>query len=313
MSCLARVTFVAAIAVIACAPSVPRSPDQQPGDEPQPFDAGVDRASIIPDEDAAGHSTGRDGAVKDNASRDLEVRDGDREGSGGADGVIKDARADVRADVVEIGHADTDGDRATVTDADRAADAGGDGAADTDADRDADAGGEDGDRSVGRPPAPGDVRIDELLINPAGTDTNREWIEVTNRSDAVLDLRLLHVADAASEVALDAGALAPGALLVLGQSLDPARNGGAPIAFSFGNTISLNNGGDTIRLCLGACGDGVVLDQVAWSMDPGAAFDGHAAVVVDGADGAVTFCPAEQPFGTAGSFGSPGLPNPPCP
>jgi len=36
-------------------------------------------------------------------------------------------------------------------------------------------------------------------------------------------------------------------------------------------------------------------------------------MVVDGADAAVSFCAAQQPFGTAGSFGSPGQPNPPCP
>ena len=158
-------------------------------------------------------------------------------------------------------------------------------------------------------PAAGDLVIDELLINPAGTDTNREWIEVVNVSTATLDLHQLHVADAASDVAVDAGVLAPGGLLVLGQSLDPTKNGGAPIAFSFGNVISLNNGGDSISLCLGPCASGVVLDQVAWTADLGAAYDGHAAIV-----GAVPgqFCPADQPFGDAGSFGSPGTANPPC-
>ena len=176
----------------------------------------------------------------------------------------------------------------------------------------------------GRPPGPGDLRITELLINPAGTDTNREWIEVVNLSDATVDLHSLTVADAASEVAVDAGLLAPGAILVLGQSLDPARNGGAPVAVSVGNVISLNNGGDLIRLCLGPCAGGVVIAEVSWAANLGPAFDGHAAVVgtgpgpsdsggeVDGA-GAIVFCPADQPFGTAGSFGRPGLPDPPCP
>jgi hypothetical protein len=158
-------------------------------------------------------------------------------------------------------------------------------------------------------PAAGDIVIDELLINPAGTDTNREWIEIANVSRATLDLRQLHVADAASDVAVDAGVLAPGGLLVLGQSLDPTRNGGAPIALSFGNAISLNNGGDSISICLGPCATGVVLDQVVWTADLGAAFDGHAAIagVAPG-----LFCPADQPFGDAGSFGSPGQANPPC-
>ena len=159
-------------------------------------------------------------------------------------------------------------------------------------------------------PVAGDLVIDELLINPAGTDTNREWIEVANVSAATLDLHQLHVADAAGDVAVDAGVLAPGGLLVLGQSLDPTKNGGAPIAVSFGNVISLNNGGDSISVCLGPCAGGVVLDQVVWTADLGAAYDGHAAIV-----GALPgqFCPADQPYGDAGSFGSPGMVNPPCP
>jgi hypothetical protein len=158
-------------------------------------------------------------------------------------------------------------------------------------------------------PAAGDVIIDELLINPAGSDTNREWIEIANVSKATLDLGQLHVADAASDVTVDAGVLAPGGLLVLGQSLDPTKNGGAAIALSFGNAISLNNGGDSISICLGPCATGVVLDQVVWTADLGAAFDGHAAIV-GVAPG--LFCPADQPFGDAGSFGSPGQANPPC-
>ncbi len=158
-------------------------------------------------------------------------------------------------------------------------------------------------------PAAGDLVIDELLINPAGTDTNREWIEIANVSPVTLDLHQLHVADSASDVAVDAGLLAPGGLLVLGQSLDPTKNGGAPIAFSFGNVISLNNGGDSISICLGPCATGVVLDQVVWTADLGAAFDGHAAIVGAPPD---LFCPADQPFGDAGSFGSPGEANPPC-
>ena len=60
-------------------------------------------------------------------------------------------------------------------------------------------------------PAAGDLVIDELLINPAGTDTSREWIEVVNVSTTTLDLHQLHVADAASDVAVDAACSRPAA------------------------------------------------------------------------------------------------------
>jgi hypothetical protein len=281
----------------ACAPSVPRSPEKL-----APFDAGADHASTIPETDSgSGSTTARDSAVKDNASSDAPARDAPAPDAPAPDAPTRDAPA---PDAAAAGGRDgaTDGRD-------------GGASADRGSDDDADVGAPPGGDATGaRAPRPGDLKIDELLINPAGTDSSREWIEVANLSDAALDLRLLHVADAAGDVAVDAGVLAPGALLVLGQSLDPARNGGAPIAFSFGNTISLNNPGDTILLCLGACADGVVLDQVVWSADLGAAFDGHAAIIgATGDGGNAPFCPAAEPFGTAGSFGSPGQPNPPCP
>ena len=52
----------------------------------------------------------------------------------------------------------------------------------------------------------------------------------------------------------------------------------------------------------------VVIDTVSW----GALSDdqtGHA-LIVDPAT--KDLCPASAPFGTAGSFGTPGAPNPPC-
>jgi hypothetical protein len=148
------------------------------------------------------------------------------------------------------------------------------------------------------------------LVNPAGTDTSREWIEIANTTELALDLRQLHVADAAKDVAVDAGLLVPHGILVLGQSVDPAKNGGAPVAIAYGSAISLNNDGDTIAVCLGPCASGQVLDRVAWEKDLGATYDGHAAIVTPGSG---ALCPAQDSFGDAGSFGSPGAPNPPSP
>jgi len=282
--------YLVAFVFIACAPSVPR-PMRQP---PAP-DAGVDlpasttpitvdaRPDIRPlvepvadaRNDAFADATGDATTKADTAFK--------------ADALSSDlARADTKTDTTKT-------DTNVVTDNDGSFDVPETGAADT---------------TATALPAARDLVIDELLINPAGTDTNREWIEVANLSTLTLDLHQLHVADAASDVAVDAGLLAPGGLLVLGQSLDPTKNGGAPVAFSFGNVISLNNGGDSVSLCLGPCATGVVLDQVVWTADLGAAFDGHAAIV-GVAPG--LFCPADQPFGDAASFGSPGEANPPCP
>jgi hypothetical protein len=283
MRCRARVPTLSLLLVawllVACAPAIPhpgRAPDDAAVDLPPPSDAAADaRADSrapppTPVIDAAGDNP--------SASRDAAQRDAQPEAP-------RDAPPDAPQDVPQ-------GER---DDGDARAEAG------------RDTPSYDGPPPV--PPRAGEVVIDELLVNPAGTDTSREWIEILNTTTLALDLGLLHVADAASEVAVDAGVLPPGGILVLGQSLDPTRNGGAPVDLSFGNAISLNNGGDSITLCLGPCAGGQILDQVTWSSDLGAGYDGHAAIV-DLASGG--FCPADQPFGTAASFGSPGAPNPPC-
>jgi hypothetical protein len=166
------------------------------------------------------------------------------------------------------------------------------------------------DAAPGRPPAAGEVVITEALVNPAGSDTGREWIEIGSRASEPLDLSGLHIADAnAVDVAAPAGIIAPGARLVLGQSADATKNGGAPIAIAYGTRLGMNNDGEEISLCIGACAAGLVVDHVAWGA-LAAAYDGHA--MVFDRDGGTT-CPATQPFGTAGDFGTPGAPDDACP
>ncbi|HET6281061.1 MAG TPA: lamin tail domain-containing protein [Polyangia bacterium] len=163
-----------------------------------------------------------------------------------------------------------------------------------------------------REPLPGEIVINEMLVNPAGTDIGREWIEVRNLATVPLNLAQLHVADLLTDVAVSAGVLAPGDVLLLGQSLDATKNGGAPIAVTYGTTVSLNNDGDTISLCWGACATGVVLDRYTYGT-LGTAYDGHALILSPSPDPARKGCPAQDSFGTGGSYGTPGRPNPLCP
>ena len=293
------------LCLVACAPSVPR-----PAEKPRGPDAAVDLAPA-PDGGLEDRSDERPAP----GARDALETGGLARPDVGLD-AREDPRPDLRPDLTTEPRSDTRSDLVpdfrtdAPTEARGEADAGVRGEAG--ADTGDEARGDDAGLPDGPPPAlprAGDLFIDELLVNPAGTDTSREWIEIVNATALPLDLRLLHVADAASEVAVDAGIVAAGRILVLGQSLDPTRNGGAPIDLALGNAVSLNNPGDTITLCLGPCADGLILDQVSWTADLGAAFDGHAAIV-DPASRA--FCPADQPFGTGGSFGSPGATNPPC-
>ncbi|HVZ71890.1 MAG TPA: lamin tail domain-containing protein [Polyangia bacterium] len=165
------------------------------------------------------------------------------------------------------------------------------------------------DVSLGRAPSAGDVVIDELLIDPTGNDLGHEWIEVVNVTNETLDLSALHVSDDSSDVAVETGPLAPGARLVLGQSIDRAHNGDAPVDVAYGTRLSLNNGADHVALCAGACADGVTLDAFSWTMAFGDAFVGHA-IVVEHAPART--CAAATPYGAGGNFGTPGAPNPPC-
>ncbi len=141
-----------------------------------------------------------------------------------------------------------------------------------------------------------------------------------NRASHALDLANLHVADAANDTAVDftpvgTTILLPGARAVLIQSADSTKNGGITLGIasgifggSFGTRVSLNNDGDTITVCAGACANGAVIDQLAWDASLGTAYDDHALSIDDGG----SRCPAITPFGDAGSFGTPGEENPPC-
>src|SRR5262245_26416130 len=74
------------------------------------------------------------------------------------------------------------------------------------------------DARVARPPDAGEIAVVEVLVNPGGQDTGREWIEILNRATEPLDLSDLHLADAATDVAAPAGVVPGGGRLVLGQS-----------------------------------------------------------------------------------------------
>jgi hypothetical protein len=259
-----------------CAPAVP-SVDDSPAPTP---DAAVAMAEPVFDaapQAPAGRDASPEGGLPVDAARpDL----------GTSDGRSPDERADVAPSDAAFG-------------GDAARDALADGTADATA-----------DGPTARVPKPGEVRIDELLVDPAGDDLGHEWLEIVNLAPVPVDLATLHVSDGTTDSAVAAGVMAPGALLVLGQSLDRAHNGDAPVDLTYGTKLALNNGADRIAVCLGACAGGDTLDALAWTTAWGAAYVGHA-VVVDPKTGST--CPAAKAYGKGGNYGSPGQANPPCP
>jgi hypothetical protein len=165
------------------------------------------------------------------------------------------------------------------------------------------------DHPMARAPRAGELVIDEMLVNPTGDDLGREWVEITSLAAEPLDLSQLHLATASTDVPVPAGTIAAGARLLLGQSSDPSKNGGAPVTVAYGTKLILVNADGQLSLCVGVCASGVVVDEITWgALDDG--YTGHA-LVIDPAR--LISCPAEVAFGTGGSFGTPGAPNPPCP
>jgi hypothetical protein len=280
--------FWVGLALGACAPAVP-SIETLPRPDEAPVDAATERTA------APGWSPG-DGAP----DRAPDAREAgappapsvrvDAGSHAGADGGARDAHAeaaasgghDARPDAAPSGEPDAPADVAEA----RASDA-----------------------PAARAPRPGEILIDELLIDPEGNDLGHEWIEIANVTTQPLDLASLHLSDGTTDAAVDGGVLAPGGVLVLGQSVDPAHNGDAPVDLAYGTKLALNNGADRIALCGGPCAMGVTLDAFEWATAWDAAYVGHA-VVIDPASRAT--CPAAEPYGAAGNYGSPGRANPPC-
>lgn len=111
-------------------------------------------------------------------------------------------------------------------------------------------------------PAEGEMVLTELLPNPAGSDTGKEWVEFLNTSSEILDLGQCELSDLGSDSHIIVGELAvnPGEYVVLGSGA--AAGGGADYVYS---SYFLSNSGDEVVL---TC-SGVVVDTFSY----GSAFD----------------------------------------
>ncbi|MGM0575364.1 MAG: lamin tail domain-containing protein [Myxococcota bacterium] len=166
-------------------------------------------------------------------------------------------------------------------------------------------------------PGPGDVVITEIMKNPDPVlDSNGEWVELYNASDADVDVNGCVVSSPIEpDETIDTGGpliLAPGDFVVLGVNDATGDNGGVDVAWVW-SALTLGNNSDTFTIaCDGTTVDSVTYDPVdfpdtkgeALSLDP-AAFD------ADLNDDGANWCDATTPFGT-GQLGTPGAENPSC-
>jgi hypothetical protein len=168
--------------------------------------------------------------------------------------------------------------------------------------------------------ASGDLVISEVMFNPnAVRDTDGEWFELTNRSGRMVALNGLELRSDGDEsvrlVADDLLLLPPGSQAVLGNNADPASNGFVDVDAAYVG-VFLSNESDRISVLA----DGVLLDAVSWDdgetmPDPSGYslnLDPSMTDSVDN-DDPMAWCTAGGPWADGSDWGSPGMPNDPCP
>lgn len=185
------------------------------------------------------------------------------------------------------------------------------------------------------PTMPGQLIITEVMGDPNGTDTDREWIEVYNTTDAELSLFTLKIEDNeldnkfSSVEILDPTAKVPAkGYAVLATNVDPAVNGGIMGAYELGTGLLKNTpdvdavtGLSTMTLKI-VTADGVVIDEAyygtpesaeAQQLSLSAYTDAGVTDFTTVNDAATSVCLATIDYAMAVGKGSPGAANEECP
>ncbi len=176
---------------------------------------------------------------------------------------------------------------------------------------------------LGDPAQTGHVLITEFMKDPSAvSDTRGEWIEVYNNLPWRVNLEGWVLSDdgGSSHVISTGGAglrVGPGGYLVLGNSSDPALNGGIQVDYVW-SSFSLANGADQIVL---SRPNGTLVDRVAY--DDGMLWPdqaGRSICLKNSARDAVlnddpaNWCHSSTPIsGTNTDTGTPHLDNDACP
>lgn len=155
------------------------------------------------------------------------------------------------------------------------------------------------------------IVITEIMANPSAVyDSDGEWFEVHNRSEAAVDLQGWNIAsnnDAPHAIAANV-VIPAGGYAVLARTGDPATNGGVTATYVYGDgALNLANSSDWLAL---RDASGTSADSVAWKSSATA---GASRALIDPASDntdvdADAWTTSTTPFGD-GDQGSPGEPN----
>jgi hypothetical protein len=175
-------------------------------------------------------------------------------------------------------------------------------------------------------PAMGNLVITEIMPNPKGTETTREWFEITNLGSTPFDLNGLgldRAGDSSMPSVVNSATckpVLPGAFALLARGTDPASNGGLPAVDATFAFSMVNGNGDVQVVDPTTCSGSpivctTVYDNVPYTTAAGwpatATADGVSAQVRPGMyttvdnDTFANFCPALVDYGTEMNKGTP--------
>ena len=165
----------------------------------------------------------------------------------------------------------------------------------------------------------GSLVISEILNNPGGSDDDREWFEIHNTLGVGVDLQGFTVSDDGFDYhVITLHVVIPaGGYVVIGQSTDPAINGGAPVDYACFTGLALSNSDDEVIL---TSPEGLEIDAVWYDGGPEFPTPDGASMSLSNTqldaplnDVGANWCPATgTPFGSTADLGTPGAANPEC-
>ena len=153
--------------------------------------------------------------------------------------------------------------------------------------------------------------INELMPNPTGAGSSKEWIELYNNFYTPLNLKtwILSGSGGGETVTLsDNVVIPPGGYALLAQSSDSTTNGGINPDVVYGTGISLYDGGETIFIKEGS---GTVVDTLAYDNSFPFADGVSMELVVPQWENndSSSWAAGGLPYGDGGNYGSPGRRN----
>lgn len=163
----------------------------------------------------------------------------------------------------------------------------------------------------------GDLVITEVMNDPSGSETDREWFELFNTTGAPIDIDGFTFSDLGTDsFTVNGGGpvvVPAGGYLVLGRNADTAANGGVTVGYVYSG-MALSNNDDELIISAGT----IEVDRVAY--DAGATFPDSpgASISLDpdqldfsSNDDGASWCAATSVL-ASGDFGTPGAMNDPC-